>query len=110
MGGIVAVILFLLGVAFISKPANGRAGWRGIHRVMQRRPRSGARIAERVRDAVQNTPARTTAGEIRITASFGVAECIGGDTPDTVKEKTDQALYRAKQSGRNRVEISRKES
>ncbi|SFC82135.1 GGDEF domain-containing protein [Pseudoalteromonas denitrificans] len=39
-----------------------------------------------------------------ITASFGVAEYFN-ETPDTFVEKADSALYKAKENGRNRVEL-----
>ena len=38
-----------------------------------------------------------------ITASFGVAELSPDDTVETLLQRADEALYRAKQSGRNRV-------
>jgi PleD family two-component response regulator len=42
--------------------------------------------------------------EIRITCSFGVAELsIDMQTPGDLFDITDQALYRSKQEGRNRV-------
>lgn len=66
-----------------------------------------ARVAERIRGSIESAPAKTSAGAIKITASFGVAEYREGDTPESVKERADQALYRAKQSGRNRVEVMR---
>ncbi|MEN3042608.1 MAG: diguanylate cyclase [Fervidobacterium sp.] len=37
--------------------------------------------------------------------SFGVAQYIPGDTTDSLLLRVDQALYKAKQKGRNRVEI-----
>ncbi|MDX2004960.1 MAG: GGDEF domain-containing protein [Meiothermus sp.] len=40
-----------------------------------------------------------------VSASFGVAQGIEGDTPHTLLNRADMALYRAKHSGRNRVEI-----
>ena len=43
----------------------------------------------------------------RITISVGVAAFpIAGDNPLAVLKAADEALYRAKDSGRNRVEIS----
>ncbi|MEA5445573.1 GGDEF domain-containing protein [Gammaproteobacteria bacterium AB-CW1] len=42
---------------------------------------------------------------IKITASFGLAMPRRGETPAAVIKRADQALYRAKAAGRNRVEI-----
>uniref|UniRef100_E6VGX5 diguanylate cyclase n=1 Tax=Rhodopseudomonas palustris (strain DX-1) TaxID=652103 RepID=E6VGX5_RHOPX len=41
-----------------------------------------------------------------ITASFGVAQFMPGDNAETLLARADNALYRAKLNGRNRVEIS----
>ncbi len=38
-----------------------------------------------------------------ITASFGVGEYIPQETADTLIERTDKLLYKAKELGRNRV-------
>ncbi|HEX5670327.1 MAG TPA: diguanylate cyclase [Sulfuricurvum sp.] len=43
----------------------------------------------------------------RITASFGVTVFSQGDTQETMIRRADKALYRAKESGRNRVESVR---
>lgn len=43
---------------------------------------------------------------IPITASFGVALSRGGATGDTLLRLADEALYRAKAAGRNRVETA----
>jgi diguanylate cyclase (GGDEF)-like protein len=40
-----------------------------------------------------------------VTCSFGVAEWAEGDTAETLIARADDALYRAKVKGRNRVEI-----
>lgn len=41
------------------------------------------------------------------TASLGVAACVPGDTMHTIISRSDQALYVAKERGRNRVEFIR---
>jgi diguanylate cyclase len=40
------------------------------------------------------------------TASFGVASATPNDTPGSLVERADRALYLAKQSGRNQVRAS----
>lgn len=40
---------------------------------------------------------------LSVTVSLGVAEAAGGSSPSGVMKAADQALYRAKQAGRNRV-------
>ncbi len=43
--------------------------------------------------------------ELSVTVSIGVAEASEGATFDAVLGRADKALYRAKQNGRNRVEV-----
>jgi PleD family two-component response regulator len=38
-----------------------------------------------------------------VTSSFGVAELGSGETGESLLERVDAALYRAKDGGRNRV-------
>jgi diguanylate cyclase (GGDEF)-like protein len=41
--------------------------------------------------------------EPRITLSCGIAIAIEGDSPEDVVKKADEAMYRAKSEGRNRI-------
>jgi len=61
--------------------------------------------AERLRKSVENHAIRVGDKELRITVSLGVATYPGGniDTPNALVGAADQALYRAKEAGRNRV-------
>jgi diguanylate cyclase (GGDEF)-like protein len=60
----------------------------------------GERIAERLRSAV----AAARPSSIQVTMSFGVAAtCVSGSDPDVIVSAADRCLYRAKESGRNRV-------
>jgi two-component system cell cycle response regulator len=62
-------------------------------------------IAERVRQAVASTPVATRAGNLDITLSLGVASSTeAGLSRDSLLAAADEALYRAKAGGRNRVE------
>lgn len=69
----------------------------------------GARgVAERLRQCVGNLPIETENGPLTVTISIGIAEL----TPDChdldlLLRRADQALYMAKQAGRNRVEVWR---
>ena len=42
-------------------------------------------------------------GDIKVTASFGVAQVMEGDDQATIVSRADRALYEAKKSGRNQV-------
>jgi len=59
-------------------------------------------LAERIRVAVEQiTPIAET--DDHYTISLGVASLLETETPDELFQRTDKALYEAKQSGRNRV-------
>jgi two-component system, cell cycle response regulator len=59
-------------------------------------------VGERLRQAVAAEP--FLVGDLRITASVGIGTIeSAADTPETVFKRSDQALYFAKRSGRNRV-------
>jgi len=63
-------------------------------------------IAERIRSKTEHAELNHTAGIIRFTASFGVAELSNGMTIDEGLKLADLALYQAKESGRNQVQIA----
>jgi two-component system cell cycle response regulator len=66
--------------------------------------------AERLRHCIADEPVETTAGQIRVTISLGLACLEQGvkETPDceTLLRRADEALYAAKHGGRNRVEMA----
>lgn len=65
----------------------------------------GARIfAERMRVAIENTSFDTDAGQLSVTVSIGCAAHLPHDNHQSLFNRADQALYRAKHNGRNRVE------
>jgi diguanylate cyclase (GGDEF)-like protein len=73
-----------------------------------------AALAERIRDAVCGTPMEVAAGtKLTLTVSIGVAETLLSRDDTDLKaaaerllSDADAALYRAKQRGRNRVELA----
>jgi diguanylate cyclase (GGDEF)-like protein len=66
---------------------------------------AAARAAERLRAAVEALAVPHPAGGV-VTVSAGVAALADDDCkPDELFELADQALYRAKDAGRNRVEV-----
>ena len=68
-------------------------------------PLSGAvHLAERCRQAIEKAFLPAHGKTVRATASFGVANAPGPSSPEVLVERADEALYRAKAAGRNRVE------
>ncbi len=59
--------------------------------------------AERVRRAIEDYKFRDAG---KITVSFGVTEFKKDDTENTIVKRADDAMYKAKEKGRNRVEVS----
>jgi diguanylate cyclase (GGDEF)-like protein/PAS domain S-box-containing protein len=70
---------------------------------------SALAMAERLRAAVADVAADELC-EWQLTGSFGVAEAVLGDTPASILKRADEALYRAKALGRNRVESCQQSS
>jgi two-component system cell cycle response regulator len=62
-------------------------------------------VAERLRRKIANEPfaIQQDARTIEVTISIGIATLGGGDNAASVLKRADQALYRAKRDGRNRV-------
>ncbi|GAB4260036.1 MAG: hypothetical protein Kow0065_10190 [Methylomicrobium sp.] len=64
-------------------------------------------FAERLRQQVAELPLSTDTQTVDVTVSIGIALLKSDDAqPDAVLIRADQALYRAKENGRNRVEYN----
>lgn len=65
-------------------------------------------VARRIRKRLAEAPFAFDGRSVRITASIGLATCQDGSGPGTssLVEKADQALYRAKMSGKDRICVS----
>lgn len=64
-------------------------------------------IAERLREGVALMPCRLSEGaQLRVTVSIGVALVGESEELDAAVARADEALYRAKHGGRDRVEMS----
>jgi diguanylate cyclase (GGDEF)-like protein len=62
-----------------------------------------AQLADRVRSAFADRRIASAPG-LRVTASFGVAEYTGQSSTEQLLAAADEALYRAKRAGKDRVE------
>lgn len=64
-------------------------------------------VAEKLRNVVERTEINLGSRTIRLTASFGVTEINAADDAEAQHaiDRVDRALYGAKNSGRNRVEL-----
>lgn len=61
-------------------------------------------VAERIRSSIQNQSITVEDKKVSITISIGVSSYYLGDkTIDAIIQRSDQALYQAKNQGRNRV-------
>ncbi len=60
------------------------------------------RIAEQIRTLVEEADFKHKGNPVQITLSCGLSEFREGDSPEQVFDRADEALYQAKQAGRNR--------
>ncbi len=63
------------------------------------------KLADRIRKQVELSVTSHEQHQLQYTVSIGVASFVAGDNESSLTAKADQALYRAKHEGRNRVSI-----
>ena len=63
-------------------------------------------VVERIREKLARTKLRYRGKEIGVTASCGLAEFAAGEEMETVFARADDALYQAKEQGRNQSVLS----
>ncbi|VVP54111.1 hypothetical protein PS858_05545 [Pseudomonas fluorescens] len=68
-------------------------------------PAVGAKLLESLRAAIEACPFHFKSEPVTITISMGLTAFKPGEHSDVVLKRADQALYRAKHAGRNRVEL-----
>ena len=61
---------------------------------------NASKLAERIRAIIEKNNFPTVG---TITSSFGVTQYVNTDTAETFTKRVDRALYKAKETGRNRV-------
>lgn len=65
-----------------------------------------AAVAERLRAMVEAHPVVTEQRSIALTVSVGVTVCAGSESAGTALQRAQEAMYLAKERGRNRVEMT----
>ncbi|MEJ2212996.1 MAG: diguanylate cyclase [Gammaproteobacteria bacterium] len=63
------------------------------------------KIIERYRILIEKINFKSDSSDFNVTASFGISELNKQDSVNSLLEKADQLLYRAKKNGRNRIEF-----
>ncbi len=67
---------------------------------------SAAGVAERLRALIESQPVAGPHGPITLTVSIGVTLIARGESQEAALQRVDEAMYRAKAKGRNRVELA----
>ncbi len=85
----------------------GRYGGEEFLLLLPHTDQRGALIfAERLRGTLHASPLQTSAGPVPIRFSAGVAELQAGETIAHLLNRADKALYQAKKSGRDRIQLA----
>jgi diguanylate cyclase len=68
-------------------------------------PMVGAKLLETLRASIEACPFHFKGERVTVTISMGLTAFRSGEHSDLVLKRADQALYRAKNNGRNRIEL-----
>ena len=68
---------------------------------------TAANLAQRCRQGIEGIRLAIDGNIIQTTASFGVADAQGLTSAEALVEQADEAMYRAKDAGRNCVELAK---
>lgn len=63
-------------------------------------------VANKLREAVESSSFNANGHRVQITLSCGITEHMEGDNGDSIFERADNALYTAKQTGRNKCVLA----
>ncbi len=75
--------------------------------VLNRTDRQGSiLVAERILELVRQNKLLFKNKQMAITLSIGIAHCQENDSPETIIERADKALYKAKTMGKNQLQIA----
>jgi diguanylate cyclase (GGDEF)-like protein len=70
-------------------------------------PERGCEVAERIRSDCHDAPASAPDGTpVQFTTSIGVATLLPGEDAETLLTRVDESLYKAKETGRDRVVLA----
>lgn len=65
----------------------------------------GKKVAEKIRNQIENNAFLERGKEMQVTVSLGVTSIQENDTEESVFQRADQALYKAKSLGKNQVVV-----
>ncbi|MCW8932726.1 MAG: sensor domain-containing diguanylate cyclase [Gammaproteobacteria bacterium] len=65
-----------------------------------------SKVAENIRQAVENHDVKFAGNSLSITLSLGIATMLENETANELVNRSDKVLYQAKQKGRNRIEVA----
>ncbi|AZG36171.1 sensor domain-containing diguanylate cyclase [Shewanella psychromarinicola] len=84
----------------------GRVGGEEFYLALPRIAQSDAEVvAERIRESIEAMVIITEQYSLSVTTSIGIASLLADDSCDLIQQRSDVALYRAKNSGRNCVSV-----